>query len=129
MRSGKKTVAQKQVYRAFALMEKKTKKDPVELFEKALANIKPEVEVRPRRVGGAAYQVPMPVNERRQKSLALRWLVEAARKRPNATYHTFAEKLAAEIIDAAKGEGGAVGKRQEVEKLAEANRAFAHLRW
>ncbi len=129
MRSGKKTVARKQVYRAFEIVAKKTKKDALEVFEGAIANIKPEIEVRSRRVGGAAYQVPMPVSERRRKSLTLRWLVEFARKRPNATYHTFAEKLAAEIIDAAKGEGGAVGKRQEVEKLAEANRAFAHLRW
>ena len=129
MRSGKKTVAQKQVYQALGLVAKKTKEEATVIFAKAMDNIKPEVEVRSRRVGGAAYQVPMPVNERRQKSLALRWLVEAARKRPNSSYHTFAEKLAAEIIDAAKGEGGAVGKRQEVEKLAEANRAFAHLRW
>ncbi len=129
MRDGKKTVAQKQVYRAFELIAAKTKEDPLVVFEKALAKIYPEVEVRTRRVGGAAYQVPMPVAERRQKVLALRWLVAAARSRPNSSYHTFAEKLAAEIVDAAKGEGGAVGKRQEIEKLAEANRAFAHLRW
>jgi len=129
MYSGKKTVAQKQVYQAFAIVAKKTKKDAVEVFQQALSKIIPEIEVRSRRVGGAAYQVPVPVNERRRWSLALRWLVDAARKLPNASYHTFAEKLAAEIIDAAKGEGKAVNKRQEMEKLAEANRAFAHLRW
>ncbi len=129
MYSGKKTVARKQVYRAFALVAKKTKKDAVEVFQQALANIIPEIEVRARRVGGAAYQVPVPVNERRRRSLALRWLVDEARKRPNSSYHTFGEKLAAEIMEAAKNEGKAVAKRQEIEKLAEANRAFAHLRW
>ncbi len=129
MRNGKKTVAQKQVYRAFSLVEQKTKKNALEVFLSALENIKPELETRPRRIGGAAYQVPMPVKPKRKESLAIRWLVSEARKRPNTSYHTFIEKLAAEIVEAARGEGGAVAKRQEVEKIAEANRAFAHLRW
>lgn len=128
MRDGKKSVAQRQVYRAFELIKEKGE-DPIKVFSKALENIKPSQEVRPRRVGGAAYQVPMPVKGRRKESLAIRWLVFAARARPNSEYHTFAEKLAAEILDASKGEGGAVKKRQEVERIAEANRAFAHFRW
>lgn len=129
MRDGKKTVAQKQVYGAFELIKKETKKDPLEIFSQAVENIKPTMEVRPRRVGGAAYQVPMPVRGPRRESLAIRWLILAARSRPNSQYHTYAEKLAAEIMDAAKGEGGAVRKRQEMERMAEANRAFAHFRW
>lgn len=129
MLDGKKSVAQKQIYTAFAEIEKKTKKNPVSVFEKALANIKPDMEVRSRRVGGAAYQVPVPVRPRRQESLALRWLVEAARSRPNKDYHSYSKKLAAEIIDAANGEGAAVKKRAEVEHMAEANKAFAHFRW
>jgi len=129
MLSGKKSVAQKQVYAAFAEIKKKTKKEPVAVFEKALANIRPDMEVRSRRVGGAAYQVPVPVRTRRQESLSLRWLVEAARSRPNKDYHTYGEKLAAEIVDAANGEGAAVKKRADVEHMAESNKAFAHFRW
>jgi small subunit ribosomal protein S7 len=87
------------------------------------------MEVRARRIGGAAYQVPVQVRGRRQEALSIRWLVESARSRSNSEYHTFAEKLAAEIMDAAKGEGVAVKKRQDVEKVAEANKAFAHFRW
>ena len=129
MISGKKTIARKHVYRAFEMIEKKEKKDPLEVFLKAIDNIKPKVEVRTRRVGGAAYQVPMMVRGRRQDSLAIRWLVLAARERPNSEYHTFAEKLAAEIMDAAKKTGGAVARKEEIERIAEANKAFAHLRW
>ncbi len=128
MRDGKKSVAQREVYRAFEII-KSEGKDPIQVFVKAIENIKPTQEVRPRRVGGAAYQVPMPVKGRRRESLAIRWLIFAARARPSSTYHTFAEKLAAEIKDAAIGEGGAVKKRQEVERIAEANKAFAHFRW
>ncbi len=127
--SGKKTVAQRQVYQALKLIEEREKKDPLSVFNQALENIKPQMEVRPRRIGGAAYQVPMPVRGERQISLAIRWLILAARSRPNKEYHTFAEKLCAEIIDAAKGEGGAVRKKEEVHRLAEANKAFAHFRW
>lgn len=129
MRDGKKSVAQKQVYKAFELIEKELKEDPDKAFDKALKNIRPSMEVRPRRVGGAAYQVPMPVRGARQDSLAIRWLVQAARSRSNSQYHTFAEKLSAEIIDAFNEEGGAVKKKQEMERVAEANRAFAHFRW
>lgn len=129
MHDGKKSVAQKQVYAAFDIVKKKTKDDPIKVFSQAVANIKPIMEVRPRRVGGAAYQVPMPVKGPRRESLAIRWLILAARARPNAEYHTYAEKLAAEIMDAAKSEGGAVKKRQDIERMAEANRAFSHFRW
>jgi small subunit ribosomal protein S7 len=129
MKDGKKSVAEKQVYGAFNLIKKKTKKNPLKIFEAALEKIKPLMEVRPRRVGGAAYQVPMPVKGDRRISLAIRWLIFAARARANRDYHTYAEKLAAEIIDASNEEGGAVKKKQEMERMAEANRAFAHFRW
>lgn len=129
MRDGKKSVAQKQVYGAFNLIKEKTKDDPVKIFSQALANVKPNMEVRPRRVGGAAYQVPMPVKGVRRESLAIRWLIFAARARSNSEYHTYAEKLAAELLDAAKGGGGAVKRRHDMERMAEANRAFSHFRW
>lgn len=128
MRDGKKKAAQKQVYKALEIIKKK-KKDPMKVFSKAIDNVKPDMEVRPRRVGGAAYQVPMPVRGPRKESLAIRWIIFAARSRSNSDYHTFAEKLAAELIDATKGEGGAVAKKAEMERMAEANRAFAHFRW
>jgi small subunit ribosomal protein S7 len=128
MRDGKKSVAQKQVYGAFDIIKEKGD-DPIKVFSQALAAIKPTMEVRPRRVGGAAYQIPLPVRGLRRESLAIRWLIFAARARPNSEYHTYAEKLAAELMDAAKSEGGAVKKRQDIERLAEANRAFSHFRW
>jgi len=128
MYSGKKDIARKQVYTAFEIIKSKGH-DPMSVFLRALENVKPSMEVRPRRIGGAAYQIPMPVKGRRKESLAIRWLVQFARKRPNSEYHTFAEKLASEILDASMGEGGAFKKKQEVEKIAEANRAFAHFRW
>lgn len=129
MRQGKKTVAQKHVYRAFGLVEEKTKKNPLEVFQKALENVKPKMEVRPRRVGGASYQVPIPVRGDRRESLAIRWLIQAAQARSNKEYHHFYQKLAAELMDAASRQGGAVAKKEEVHKIAEANRAFAHFRW
>lgn len=129
MRDGKKSVTQKQVYKAFELIKEKSEDDPIKVFSQAVSNIKPTMEVRPRRVGGAAYQVPMPVRGVRRESLGIRWLIFAARARSNSDYHTYAEKLAAEIIDAAKGEGGAVKKREDMERMAEANRAFSHFRW
>ncbi len=129
MLAGKKSVAQKQVYQAFNLVKKETKKDPLGVFNQAMDNIRPRTEVRSRRLGGAAYQVPTPVRGSRQDSLAIRWLILNARSRPNKTYHTYAEKLAAEIIDAANGTGAAVSKREEIERIAEANKAFSHLRW
>lgn len=129
MKDGKKSTIQKEVYRAFDILKEKTKKEPLEVFKEAVTNIKPNMEVRPRRVGGAAYQVPSPVRGPRKESLALRWLIVAARARSSAEAKTFAEKLAAEIMDAAQGEGAAVKKRQDMERMAEANRAFAHFRW
>jgi len=126
---GKKSVAQKEVYRAFEAVKEKTGEDALKVYNQALENIKPTMEVRPRRVGGAAYQVPMSVRGPRRESLGIRWMIIAARSRSNSEYHTYAEKLAAEIIDASKGEGVAVKKRQDMERVAEANRAFAHFRW
>ena len=99
------------------------------VFRQALNNVKPNKEVRSRRVGGAAYQVPMPVRGARKNSLAVRWIVESARGRPNSEYHTYGEKLAAEILDAYNQTGGAYNKKQQVERAAEANKAFSHLRW
>ena len=126
---GKKSVAQKEVYRAFEAVKEKTGEDALKVYNQALENIKPTMEVRPRRVGGAAYQVPMSVRGPRRESLGIRWMIMAARSRSNSDFHTFAEKLAAEIIDASKGEGVAVKKRVDMERVAEANRAFAHFRW
>jgi small subunit ribosomal protein S7 len=116
MRDGKKSIAQKQVYAAFEIIKEKTNDDPIKLFSRALDNIKPTMEVRPRRVGGAAYQVPMPVRGPRRESLGIRWLIAAARARSNSEYHTYGEKLSVEIIDAANGEGGAVKKRIDMEQ-------------
>lgn len=129
MKDGKKSVIQKQVYNAFEILKQKTEKEPLEVFNQAIENIKPTMEVRPRRVGGAAYQVPSAVRGPRRESLAIRWLVMAANSRSNSEYHTFADKLAAELIDASKGEGAAMKKKTDMERVAEANRAFAHFRW
>mgnify|MGYP006307382573 CR=1 FL=1 len=126
---GKKTIARKHIYNAFKIIKKEKGVSPKTVFDQAMDNLKPQVEVRSRRVGGAAYQVPMPVRGSRQNSLAIRWLVQAARQRPNKQYHTYAEKLAAEIIDASEGQGSAFSKKQQVERTAEANKAFSHLRW
>lgn len=129
MRDGKKSVIQKQVYKAFEVIKSKLNEEPVAVFLRAIENIKPSMEVRSRRVGGAAYQVPQPVRGVRKESLAIRWMVESSNKRSNSEFHTFGEKLAAEIIDASKGEGGAVKKRTDMERVAEANKAFSHFRW
>lgn len=131
MYQGNKDAAQKQVYQAFSLFKKDIPKDGdlITTFEQALDNIKPRVEVRPRRIGGAVYQVPTPVRGHRQVSLALRWLINAARTKPNKQFHSFAEKLNSELVLALKNEGSAIAKRLEVERMAEANRAFSHLRW
>lgn len=129
MRDGKRAIAQKHVYEAFRKIGEEAGEEPLKVFLQALENIKPNMEVRPRRIGGAAYQVPMPVRGPRRESLAIRWLIKAANSRPNAQYKTYANKLAAEILEAQKGEGGAVQKRKEVERIAEANKAFAHFRW
>ncbi len=129
MHDGKKTVIQKQIYKAFEVIKETAKEDPMKVFSEALNNIRPTMEVRPRRIGGAAYQVPMSVRGPRRDSLALRWLITASRARSNSEFHSYGEKLAAELMDASKGEGGAVKKRLEVERVAEANKAFSHFRW
>lgn len=128
MRDGKKTVAQAQVYKAFSILAEKGE-DPLKIFEKAVVQVGPKVEVKARRVGGANYQVPVEVKVERRMSLALRWLIEAASKRSNKEYHTFAEKLASEISDAAANLGEAVKKRELALKQAEANKAFSSFRW
>lgn len=128
MRDGKKTVAQAQVYKALQILKTKGE-DPVKLFEKAIQNVGPVVEVRARRVGGANYQVPTEVKHERRVSLALRWIIDAARKRLNKDYHEFADKLAAELINASQNLGEAIRKRDLAIKQAEANKAFSHFRW
>ena len=126
MYDGKKGVAQSIVYDAFNMVNEKTSKDALEAFQEALNNVMPVLEVKARRVGGATYQVPMEVRPERRQSLGIRWLVEYARKRNE---RTMAEKLANEIIDAINNVGGAIKKKDETHKMAEANRAFAHYRW
>ena len=129
MRDGKRSVAQKQVYNALEKLAEVSGKNSVEAFEDVIRAITPQMEVRSRRVGGAAYQVPMPVQPRRGFALALRWLVLEANKRPNKQYHTFAEKLVAEMLDALQEQGGAVNRKNTSHRMAEANKAFAHFRW
>lgn len=129
MRDGKKVAAQKQVYAALEQVAAKTKKKPVEVLEEVIQQITPQMEVRPRRVGGASYQVPMPVKGRRGLSLALRWLILEANKRPSKQYHTYGDKLAAEMLDALEETGGAIARKLNAHKMAESNRAFAHFRW
>lgn len=123
---GKKSVAEGIVYGAFDLVEERTGTDPLSVFKKAMDNIKPTLEVRPKRVGGSTYQVPVEVNARRSTTLALRWIVGFARKRREKS---MVERLAAEIMDAANGTGASVKKREDLFKMAEANRAFSHYRW
>ena len=126
MYDGKKGVAQTIVYDAFALIEEKIGQNPLEVFQEALDNLKPALEVKARRVGGSTYQVPMEVRPERQQTLALRWLVGYSR---NRSERTMAERLAAEIIDAKNSMGGAFKKREETHRMAEANKAFAHYRY
>ena len=126
MYDGKKGVAQTIVYDAFAIVEEKIGQNALEVFEEALENLKPQLEVKARRVGGSTYQVPMEVRAERQQTLALRWLVGFSRKRGE---RTMAERLAAEIVDAKNSMGGAFKKREEMHRMAEANKAFAHYRY
>lgn len=126
MLDGKKGTAQTILYDAFEIVKEKTGKEPMEVFEKAFENIKPALEIRSRRIGGGSYQVPVEVRPERQQALALRWLVQYAKTRNGKG---MAENLAAEIIDAAEGTGGAVKKREDTHKMAEANKAYAHYRW
>lgn len=126
MESGKKNAARKIVYSCFDVLKEKTKTEPLEVFELALKNTTPAMEVRSRRVGGANYQVPREVRPERQRSLSMKWIVEAARGKKGKPMH---EKLADEIISASKNEGEAVKKRENTHKMAEANKAFAHFAW
>ena len=126
MYDGKKSVAEKIIYATFDKIEEKTKEKCIETFQKALEKVKPLVEVRSRRVGGATYQVPVEVRPARQQSLSIRWLLDSARKRNE---RTMIERLANELIDAANERGAAFKKKEDVHKMAEANKAFAHYRW
>jgi len=126
MIDGKKSVAERIVYNAFDRVEDKLKKAPVEVFHEALENIKPNLEVRSRRVGGATYQVPVEVRPERREALAIRWLISAAKGRNEKTME---ERLAGELLDAVNGRGTAVKKREDTHKMADANKAFSHYRW
>jgi len=126
MQDGKKSVSERIVYGAFDIVSDKTDKKPIEFFHEALNKVKPNLEVRSRRVGGATYQVPMEVRPRRAQTLAMKWIVDSALKRNEKTMK---EKIAAEIMDAFNNKGNAVKKREETHKMAEANRAFSHFRW
>lgn len=126
MRDGKKSTAQSVLYDSFDLIEQRMNRPPIEVFEEALDNVKPQVEVKPRRVGGATYQVPIPVDARHQVVLAMRWILQAARNRGG---RSMAEKLAAEFMDAAGNQGTAIKRRDDTHRMAEANRAFSHFRF
>jgi small subunit ribosomal protein S7 len=126
MQHGKKSTAERALYGSFDIIRDRFKQDPIEVFRQALDNVKPKLEVKSRRVGGATYQVPMEVRPERRMALAMRWLVSHSRKRGEKTMR---ERLAAELADAANNRGSAVKKREDTHKMAEANRAFAHYRW
>lgn len=126
MLSGKKSAAEQIIYGAMEQIQGKTSQDPLKLFNEAMDNVKPMIEVRSRRVGGATYQVPMEVRPTRQQALAIRWLINAARKRREKTMR---DRIANELMDAAAGRGGAVTQRENTHKMAEANKAFSHYRW
>ncbi len=126
MLNGKKSVAQRFVYEALDAVQQETHREPLEVFELAMRNVTPTVEVKPRRVGGATYQVPVEVAGSRRMALAMRWLIRAARAR---TGRPMRERLAQELLDASRGQGAAVRRREEVHRMAEANRAFVHYRW
>ena len=126
MRAGKKSVAESILYSAFGLIEEKTKESPVEIFERALENVRPIIEVKSRRVGGSTYQVPTEVKPSRRTALGIRWVINFARKRPEKG---MAAKLAAEILDASNKKGASAKKREDTHKMADANKAFAHYRW
>jgi small subunit ribosomal protein S7 len=126
MHTGKKSVAESIVYGAFDIIESKTKQNPITVFEQALDNVMPTIEVRSRRVGGATYQVPVEVRQSRRQALGIRWLIASSRGRNEKT---MTERLSAELLDASNNRGNAVKKREDTHKMAEANRAFAHYRW
>jgi small subunit ribosomal protein S7 len=126
MKEGKKETAKKIVYGAFEILKEKIKKEPLEIFEKSLTNVRPLLEVRPKRIGGATYQVPRPVSPERGLTLAMRWILDAARSKKGKAMR---EKLAEELIEAAENRGSAVKKKEDTHRMAEANRAFAHFAW
>jgi small subunit ribosomal protein S7 len=126
MERGKRATAEQHFYHAMQMVEQKAGQDAMTVLKQAMTNVKPVLEVKSRRVGGANYQVPVEVRPERRNALAIRWLITFARQRPD---HTFAERLAAELLAAARNEGGAVKKREDTHKMAEANKAFAHYRW
>jgi len=126
MHEGERSVAQKIVYESLELIRERSKDDPLKVFKKALDNVKPALEVKTRRVGGANYQVPVEVNRNRQNSLSLRWIIDYARARSEKS---MVEKLTSELLDAAGNKGGAIKKRDDTHRMAEANKAFAHYRW
>ena len=126
MYDGKRSTAEKILYDALDIIKKKNNEDPLKVFNNAISNVKPNLECRSRRVGGATYQVPVEVKSKRAQALALRWLMDATRKRKNKT---MADKLYAEILDASQNKGSAIKKREDTHKMAEANKAFAHFRW
>jgi small subunit ribosomal protein S7 len=126
MIGGKKSTALRVMYDALELVEERMKRDPIEVFDEAMRNVTPAIEVRPRRVGGSTYQIPMEVPPRRARALGMRWMLQSARTRSGKS---MAEKLAAELMDAARNQGAAVKKRDDTHRMAEANRAFAHYKW
>ncbi len=126
MRDGKKSVAERLLYGAFDIIEQKTKEQPLRVFEKALENVKPAIEVKSRRVGGSTYQVPTEIRPSRRTALGIRWIINFARGRSEKG---FAAKLAGELMDAANGRGASIKKKEDTHKMAEANKAFAHYRW
>lgn len=128
MHDGKKSTAAHLVYKAFETIKERSKQEPIEVFEVAIKNIAPKMEVRPRRVGGASYQVPIEVRGDRKETLAIRWIIASAESR-GGTEHTFDKKLASELLDAFNNAGGAAKKRDDIQKMATANRAFAHFKW
>lgn len=129
MSEGRKSVAQRLVYQALEEIREQTKKEPLATFETALQNVSPKMEVRPRRVGGASYQVPVEVRGDRKEALAIRWIIAGAKSKPNKEFHSFDKKLAVELLDAANGAGLAIKRRDDMQKAAAANRAFSHFRW
>tara|TARA_Y100001936_G_C15993673_1_gene623820 strand:+ start:723 stop:1193 length:471 start_codon:yes stop_codon:yes gene_type:complete len=126
MYDGKRSVAEKIIYNALEKIKEKTKQDPIKVFNDAISNVRPNLEVRSRRVGGATYQVPVEVKSKRSQTLALRWILEASRKRKNKT---MSDKLFYELVDASQGKGSSIKKREDTHKMAESNKAFAHYRW
>ena len=126
MYDGKRSVAEKIIYTALERIKEKTKQDPIKIFNDAISKVRPNLEVRSRRVGGATYQVPVEVKSKRSQTLALRWILEASRKRKNKT---MSDKLFNELMDASQGKGSSIKKREDTHKMAESNKAFAHFRW